>query len=228
MLDGATWSLAHRELRERRSTAEFSTNLPTAFSPPPRTQRFTSCTPSGSRRKSRRRSSSCPSTRRCRWQRWDATLPVVRNGNGPLPRLGAGDERRRALVRDRVGKVVVRAELVILADIGESLSLVRPSRNSKGRRIRVVGQEREPVELYTDSRKPRQILVNVARFTPAVQRRRTARHWRRSGSQFHHYQIVNPNAVADRRRRTRCPTIAPNRSSAGPGFKSAVTIPKGF
>ena len=73
--------------------------------------------------------------------------------------------------RIEAGEETVRPEPVMLLDIIEqSLVLVRPRAESKRLHIRVEGPE-TPVELYTDPRKLRQILVNLianaVKFTDA-------------------------------------------------------------
>jgi signal transduction histidine kinase len=63
--------------------------------------------------------------------------------------------------RIEAGEAVVRPEAVALLDIVEqTLVLVRPIAEQKGLRIRIEGPA-EPVELYTDPHKLRQILVNL-------------------------------------------------------------------
>jgi signal transduction histidine kinase len=63
--------------------------------------------------------------------------------------------------RVEAGEEVVRPEPVVLVDVvEESLVLVRPLAMKKGLLIRVEGPDK-PVELYTDPRKLRQILVNL-------------------------------------------------------------------
>lgn len=63
--------------------------------------------------------------------------------------------------RAEAGRDVVRAEPVLLVDVVEqSLVLVRPIADKKGLRIHVEGPD-VPVELHTDPRKLRQILVNL-------------------------------------------------------------------
>ncbi|HEX6535228.1 MAG TPA: ATP-binding protein [Gemmatimonadaceae bacterium] len=63
--------------------------------------------------------------------------------------------------RAEAGANVVRAEPVCWTEVAEqSLVLVRPIAHKKGLRIHAEGPE-EPVELHTDPRKLRQILVNL-------------------------------------------------------------------
>jgi signal transduction histidine kinase len=63
--------------------------------------------------------------------------------------------------RIEAGEEVVRPEMVRLADVMlESLDLVRPTAVQKGLAIRIDGAS-DSIELYTDQRKLRQILVNV-------------------------------------------------------------------
>jgi signal transduction histidine kinase len=63
--------------------------------------------------------------------------------------------------RIEAGREEVRAEPVRLVDVvEESLMVVRPLAEKKGLRIRLEGPT-EPVELHTDPRKLRQILVNL-------------------------------------------------------------------
>jgi signal transduction histidine kinase len=63
--------------------------------------------------------------------------------------------------RVEAGEEVVRAEAVLLVHVVEqSLVLVRPLADSKGLQIRAQGHS-APIELHTDPRKLRQILVNV-------------------------------------------------------------------
>jgi signal transduction histidine kinase len=63
--------------------------------------------------------------------------------------------------RVEAGEEVVRAEPVLLVDVVEqSLVLIRPLADSKGLHIRTQGPG-EPIQLYTDPRKLRQILVNI-------------------------------------------------------------------
>jgi signal transduction histidine kinase len=63
--------------------------------------------------------------------------------------------------RIEAGHEVVSAETVLLADIvEESLVLIRPIAERKGLRVRVEGLG-EAVQLYTDRRKLKQVLVNV-------------------------------------------------------------------
>jgi signal transduction histidine kinase len=73
--------------------------------------------------------------------------------------------------RVEAGEEVVRAEPVLLVDVVErSLLLIRPLADRKGLHIRTDGPN-EPIELHTDPRKLRQILVNVlanaVKFTDA-------------------------------------------------------------
>ena len=73
--------------------------------------------------------------------------------------------------RVEAGGDAVHVEPVLLVDVVEqSLTLVRPLAEQKGLRIRVEGPE-EPVELHTDPRKLRQVLVNLlanaVKFTDA-------------------------------------------------------------
>lgn len=63
--------------------------------------------------------------------------------------------------RVEVGEEIVRAETVLLSDVvEESLVLVRPMAMKQRLRIRIEGPA-QPVELHTDPRKLRQILVNL-------------------------------------------------------------------
>lgn len=63
--------------------------------------------------------------------------------------------------RIEAGEEVVRAETVLLTEIVEqSLTLVRPTAERKGLRIRVEGPS-QPATIHTDPRKLRQILVNL-------------------------------------------------------------------
>ena len=63
--------------------------------------------------------------------------------------------------RIEAGEEVVRPETVLLPDVIEqSLTLVRPSAEKKGLRIRIEGPT-GPTKLHTDPRKLRQILVNL-------------------------------------------------------------------
>jgi signal transduction histidine kinase len=63
--------------------------------------------------------------------------------------------------RIEAGEEVVRPELVLLADVVEqSLVLVRPLAEAKRLQIRLEGHD-APLELFTDVRKLRQILVNL-------------------------------------------------------------------
>jgi signal transduction histidine kinase len=65
------------------------------------------------------------------------------------------------LARVEAGEEVVRAEPVLLVNVvEESLVMVRPLAEKKGLRIRVE-KPGEQVELYTDRRKLRQVLVNL-------------------------------------------------------------------
>jgi len=73
--------------------------------------------------------------------------------------------------RIEAGEEVVRAEPIRLVDVvEESLMVVRPLAEKKGLRIRLEGPP-QPVELHTDPRKLRQILVNLlanaVKFTEA-------------------------------------------------------------
>jgi signal transduction histidine kinase len=85
-----------------------------------------------------------------------------------LGRVRASGQHLLGLVDDllgfarvEAGEEVVHAESVLLGDIAEqSLELVGPLAELKGLRIRVERPE-EPVELHTDLRKLRQVLVNV-------------------------------------------------------------------
>jgi signal transduction histidine kinase len=70
-------------------------------------------------------------------------------------------EELLSYARIEAGESVVRPESVSLADVVEqSLVLVRPIAEEKGLRVRVEGPDL-PVELFTDPRKLRQILVNL-------------------------------------------------------------------
>ncbi|HET7458755.1 MAG TPA: ATP-binding protein [Gemmatimonadaceae bacterium] len=63
--------------------------------------------------------------------------------------------------RIEAGAEVVRVESVLLADVVEqSLVLVRPLATKKGLRVRVEGPS-EPIEIISDARKLRQVLVNL-------------------------------------------------------------------
>jgi len=85
-----------------------------------------------------------------------------------LGRVRASGQHLLGLIEDllgfarvEAGEEVVQVETVLLSDIVEqSLGLVGPLAELKGLRIRVERPE-EPVELHTDLRKLRQILVNV-------------------------------------------------------------------
>jgi len=85
-----------------------------------------------------------------------------------LGRVRASGQHLLGLIEDllgfarvEAGEEVVHAETVLLGDIAEqSLELVGPLAELKGLRIRVE-RPAEPVELHTDLRKLRQILVNV-------------------------------------------------------------------
>ena len=71
--------------------------------------------------------------------------------------------------RVETGEEIVRPERVLLSEaVAESLVLVHPMAMKQGLRVRVEGPS-QPVELYTDPRKLRQILVNLlanaVRFT---------------------------------------------------------------
>jgi signal transduction histidine kinase len=73
--------------------------------------------------------------------------------------------------RIEAGHAVVNLERVKLSDVVESsLALVRPLAEKKGLRVRVEGPE-EPIELETDPRKLRQVLINLlanaVKFTSA-------------------------------------------------------------
>ncbi|MFL5577456.1 MAG: sensor histidine kinase [Gemmatimonadaceae bacterium] len=95
-----------------------------------------------------------------------------------LGRVRASGQHLLGLIEDllgyarvEAGEEVVRAEPVRLVDVVEqSLVLVRPLAMEKGLRLRVEGPD-EPVELHTDPRKLRQILVNLlanaVKFTDA-------------------------------------------------------------
>jgi signal transduction histidine kinase len=80
-------------------------------------------------------------------------------------------EELLSYARIEAGVEIVRPEMVLASDVIEqSLVLVRPIAQSKGLHIRVEGQA-EPLELFTDARKLRQILINLlanaAKFTVA-------------------------------------------------------------
>jgi len=63
--------------------------------------------------------------------------------------------------RVEAGEDIVRAEALLLRDaVEQSLVLIHPLATQKGLRIRIEGAE-EPLQLYTDPRKLRQILVNL-------------------------------------------------------------------
>ena len=63
--------------------------------------------------------------------------------------------------RVETGQEIVRPELVLLSDVAEeSLVLVHPMAMKQRLRVRIEGPS-QPVELYTDPRKLRQILVNL-------------------------------------------------------------------
>jgi len=70
-------------------------------------------------------------------------------------------EELLAYARLEAGEVIVAPELVQLLDVVEqSLDLVRPMAAKKGLTLQVAGAN-EPVSLYTDGRKLRQILANL-------------------------------------------------------------------
>jgi len=70
-------------------------------------------------------------------------------------------EELLSYARIEAGEEHVRAAYVLMSDVvEESLVLVRPLADKKGLQIRVEG-EAAPVELFTDARKLRQILVNL-------------------------------------------------------------------
>jgi signal transduction histidine kinase len=94
--------------------------------------------------------------------------PVNELQRDHLGRVRASGKHLLGLIEDllgyariEAGEEVVRPESVLLVDIvEESLVLVRPIAMKKGHRIRVEGPA-EPIELHTDPRKLRQILVNL-------------------------------------------------------------------
>jgi signal transduction histidine kinase len=66
-----------------------------------------------------------------------------------------------SFARVEAGQEAVHTEHVVLVDVLEaSLVLVRPLAEKKGLRIRVEGSA-QPIEMYTDPRKLRQILINL-------------------------------------------------------------------
>jgi signal transduction histidine kinase len=85
-----------------------------------------------------------------------------------LGRMNASGKHLLGLIEDllgyariEAGEELVRPEMVRLEDMmQESLDLVRPAAEQKGLRIRVAGPT-ESIELHTDPRKLKQILVNV-------------------------------------------------------------------
>jgi signal transduction histidine kinase len=95
-----------------------------------------------------------------------------------LRRVSASGKHLLGLIEDllgyarvEAGEETVRAEDVRLVDVVEqSLVLVRPLATKKGLRIRVEGPS-EPIDLHTDPRKLRQVLVNLlanaVKFTTA-------------------------------------------------------------
>jgi signal transduction histidine kinase len=94
--------------------------------------------------------------------------PVSDMQRDHLARMKASGKHLLGLIEDllgyariEAGEEVVRAETVRLIDIiDESIDLVRPLADQKGLTFRVEGYA-ETTELHTDSRKLRQILVNV-------------------------------------------------------------------
>jgi signal transduction histidine kinase len=85
-----------------------------------------------------------------------------------LTRMNASSQHLLALIEDLLGYArieagaeVVRPEIVLLTDLmRESVDLVRPIAEQKGLRLHVEGPT-APLELLTDPRKLRQVLVNV-------------------------------------------------------------------
>jgi signal transduction histidine kinase len=94
--------------------------------------------------------------------------PVSAAQRDHLTRMNASGKHLLGLIEDllgyariEAGEEVVRPSPVLLADLmQESIDLVRPLAELKGLRLRVEGPT-APLELLTDARKLRQILVNV-------------------------------------------------------------------